>query len=89
MKTKRRKSKRAVKANRRSPVRSSAWLASIEREISEAYEIGYQHGSNPMREMNGNAPRRVEEGWGQCAKRLNEQLRAMLANVKLCEEGGK
>lgn len=66
-----------------SAVRCSDLLASIEREMANAYGVGHCHGMNPMRTLNHQKPQRVNEGWGKYAKRLFKEIKPMLANSVL------
>lgn len=76
------KSKQASKRKANRQVRSSALLASIEREIANAYDLGHCHGRNPMRSFEHERPQRVNEGWHKYAKALFKEFKAMLANEK-------
>lgn len=44
----------------------------IEHYVSEAYEIGFAHGSNTYRTMKGKQPMRVDDGWGECSDKIIE-----------------
>jgi hypothetical protein len=47
----------------------------LEDLVLRAYEIGHDHGSNPMRMALGKKPRSVDEGWGPIAIKIQNMFK--------------